>query len=188
METPQNTPTDQPEGEPKAPDQDLSSVQAALMAEFDKRFQGFQGLLDRRTSEFQTALEELKTADLSPEEQVQFQTSKAQTELERVKRENELLRMRREFPEEVDLLEDFFKKSSLEDQLNLLATFRKAQTESEPQGEEDPAQPTPVDKNNPSRRQAPSMSDLAGGMTDDLADQVLTSAGEKGLLARLRRL
>lgn len=183
----QEVSTDQPvEGTPKTPEPDLSSVTTALMAELDKRFQGFQGLLDRRTSEFQRELEALKTADLSPEEQEQYQTSKAQEELQRIKRENELLKMRKQYPEEVDLLENFFQKSSLEDQLALLATFRKAQAEAEAQGAEATGQPTPVDKNNPSRKQELSLADMAERMSGDLADKILNQSSEKGLLRKLR--
>lgn len=178
--------TDQPEAPAEAGTTDLSAIQTALMAEFDKRFQGFQGLLDRRTSEFQRTLEELKTADLSPEEQVQFQSSKEREKIARLERENELLKMRKQFPEEVDLLEDFFKKSSLEDQLALLSSFRKAQAATEAPVVDSEEQPTPVDKNNPARRQTVSMADMAGEMTQELADKVLSTANERGLFARLR--
>lgn len=187
MSDPQEPTTDQSVEPNEASTTDLSAIQTALMAEFDKRFQGFQGLLDRRTSEFQSALEELKTADLSPEEQAQFTSSKEKERIARLERENELLKMRRNFPEEVDLLEDFFTKSSLEEQLALLATFRKAQAATEPQEGEADGQPTPVDKNNPPRRQQVSMADMSGGMTKELADQVLSTANERGLFARLRR-
>jgi hypothetical protein len=164
----------------------LEELTAAMNAEFDKRFQGFQSLLDRRTSEFQRELAELKTADLSPEEQEQFETRKRDEEIAALRRENELLQMRREFPEEVDLLEDFFKKSSLQDQLELLSAFRKAQAEEAPSGDTD-AQPTPVDKNSNPRKPTLTLSDVEGGnMTNDLADKVIESVGnEKGILRRL---
>lgn len=187
MSDTQDLTTDQPEATSEAANLDLSAIQTAIMAELDKRFQGFQGLLDRRTSEFQKELEELKTADLSPEEQAQFQSSKEKERIARLERENELLKMRRNFPEEVDLLEDFFTKSSLEDQLMLLASFRKAQAASETPAEDDEEQPTPVDKNNPARRQQISMADMAGEMTSELADKVLSTANERGIFARLRR-
>lgn len=188
MTDPQNENTDQPTQGNKetAPSVDLSALQDALMAEFDKRFSGVQSLLDRRTSEFQSQLEELRTADLSPEDREEVLARKAQEEVERLKRENELLRLRKDFPEEVDLLSDFMEKSSLQEQLALLSGFRKAKAEEQAQGEPPQGQPTPVDKNNPPRRQEVSLADMAGEMTNELADSILGQAKEKGLLRRLR--
>lgn len=182
-----NVTTDQSTGESTTPAIDLSTITKALTEEFDKRFQGFQSLLDRRTSEFQSQLEELKTADLSPEEQEQFRERELQKKMAQLERENTLLKMRKQFPEEVDLLEQFFGADSLEGQLDLLSKFRKAQAEAEAQGAESTEQPTPVDMNNPPRRQEPSLTDLAGQMTKELADKILSDGGNTpGLLRRLR--
>ena len=187
MSEPQEEGTDQSTEPTSAPNVDLSALQAALTTEFDKRFSGMQSLLDRRTQEFQSQLAELKTADLSPEEREQLQVSEAQSRVAALERENELLKLRREYPEEVDLLTDFMAKSSLQEQLTLLSQFRKAQAEAESQGEEPTEQPTPVDKNNPSRKTELSLADFAdGNMTGDLAKKILGSSNEKGLLRKLR--
>lgn len=183
-----NEGVDQPQEPTKeAPSVDLSAVQEALMSELDKRFSGFQGLLDKRTAQFETQLAELKTADMSPEEREQFAASEAQKKVERLERENELLRQRKQYAEEVDLLEEFFKQGSLTDQLALLAKFRKAVAAEEPQGGDDAGQPTPVDMNNPKRRTDISIADASGKMDEQLADKLLGSASEKGFLSRLRR-
>lgn len=187
MSEPQNEGADQsPEPTNEAPSVDLSPIQTALMQEFDKRFAGFQSILDKRTSEFQRELAELKTADMSPEEREQFAASEAQREVDALKRENELLKMRREFAEEVDLLETFFEKGSLREQLELLSQFRKAQAEVEAPGVEVEEQPTPVDKNSPPRRSQVSLAELAREMDGDLADKLLGSSNEKGFLKKLR--
>ena len=182
MAEPTEPSTDQPEQ--NAPD--FSDLMAKISGEFDKRFQGFQSLLDRRTAEFQAEVETLKTAGLTPEEQEQDKATKRDTELARLRRQNELLQARKQFPEEVDLLQDFFEKASLQEQLELLAQFRKAQTEAATPTEGAEEQPTPVDMNNPSRRPSASLADMAGKMTKELADKVLASSDEPGLLARIR--
>jgi hypothetical protein len=166
---------------------DLSEITNALKAEFDSRFQGFQSLLDRRTSEWQRELESLKTADLSPEEQEQHVKRQEAQRITKLERENQLLRMRKQFPEEVDLLESFFEADSLETQLDILSKFRKAQAEAEAQGADTTGQPTPVDKNNPpSRKQELSLADMEEQMTSELAEKILGQSNQKGILRRLR--
>lgn len=183
----QDLTTDQSgEGAPKTPDVDLSAIKTAMEAEFDKRFQGLQSLLDRRTSDFQRSLEDLKTAELTPEEQEQVREREQAKKVAALERENQLLKMRKNFPEEVDLLEQFFSADSLESQLDLLSKFRKAQAEAEAQGAEAAGQPTPVDKNNPSRKQELSLADMAERMSGELADKILGQSSEKGLLRKLR--
>lgn len=164
----------------------LDDLKAAMSAEFENRFQGFQSLLDRRTSELRKELDGLKTADLSPEEQEQVRAREQNERVARLERENEILRMRKDFPEEVDLLEDFLSKSSLDEQLKLLAAFRKAEAEATPDVDAD-AQPTPVDKNSNPRKQNLTLGDIGDGTMDErTADKVLESIGsEKGLLRRL---
>lgn len=182
--TDENTGGDQPNGNSSF---SLDDLKAAMSQEFDNRFQGFQSLLDRRTSELRKELDDLKTADLTPEEQEQERTRAQSERVARLERENEILRMRKDYPEEVDLLTEFFEKSSLQDQLALLSAFRKAKADAEPVPDGADAQPTPVDKNSNPRKGDLTLSDISGNaMNDQLADKVLESAGnEKGLLRRL---
>jgi hypothetical protein len=154
----------------------------------DKRIQGFQGILDRRDAEYRQMIEDLKTADLSPEEQEQVRESKLQRELESTKRRLEIMEMRKEFPEEVDLLDALLQGKSLTDQLSLLSTFRKAQPTPDPdESVADAGEPTPVDKNNASRKNEPSLADFGGKMTPELADRLIETNNQGGILGRLRR-
>jgi hypothetical protein len=187
MTEPTESPEQPVEGAESTPNVDLSAITSALTAEFDKRFSGLQGLMDRRNSEFQKALDDLKTADLTPEEQEQYRANEAQAKLNQLQRENELLRMRKEFPEEVDLLDSFFEKSSLQEQLALIASFRKVKAEADPSEEGEPEeQPTPVERNNPPRRSEVSLADIARGMTGELADKLLDQSNQPGALRKLR--
>lgn len=179
--------TDQSVSEaPKPQEFDLSAITNAIKADFDQRFQGFQSLLDRRTSEFQRELEALKTADLSPEEQEQHRERKSAEQIARLERENALLKMRKQYPEEVDFLEEFLGQESYDAQLQLLANFRRAQAEAEAQGAESTEQPTPVNRNNPPRKQDVSLADMDGEMTKELADKILDQSNVKGMLRKLR--
>lgn len=178
---------DQSEESEEAPAFDLEAFAKSLTSDFDKRFSGFQSMLDQREDKFRKELEQLKTANLTPEEQEQLQASSAQEELSRMKRENELLKMRRQFPEEVDLLEDFFGKTNLQEQLSLLSKFRKAQAEAESNDSPEEQPNTPVDKNNSPRKNEPSIAEMQGEMTPQLADKILSAGNEKGFLRRLRK-
>jgi len=165
----------------------LDAIVAKLNDDFDKRFRGLQSTLDRRDSEYRQMLEDAQIASLEPEEREQRQTSKLQQKLDAAERELEILNMREEYPEEVSLLTKLLKGKSLQDQLTLLASFRKVKAEEDSQGEPDEEQPTPVDRNNPPRKYEPSLADAATKMNKQLADKILADSGnEPGLLRRLR--
>ena len=167
----------------------LENISGAL----DKRFQGFQSLLDRRDSEYRQMLEDSQNANLSPEEREEAQAQALRQERDGYKRRLELLELRKNYPDEVDLLDGLLQGKSLQEQLDLLSTFRKAteSTESPPveqaEGDEENVQPTPVDRNNPKRRATPNISDAGGTMNAELADKVLNDADQPGALSRLRK-
>lgn len=170
-------------------DNGLDALVAKLTADFDKRFQGFQGLLDRRDAEYRQMLEDAKLASLEPEEREQVQTSTLQRKLDDAQRKLEILQMRKDFPEEVDLLSSLLEGKSLQDQLTLLASFRKAEAANESQGEDEAEQPTPVDRNNPKRKTEFSLADAATKMNKELSEKILeTSGNEPGILRRLREV
>jgi hypothetical protein len=186
--------TDETKGgeQPEVKTLDLDTLFDRLNAENDKRFQGFQSILDRRSQELRDELDSLKSANLTPEEQEQAEANKLKVENENLKRKNQILSMRKEHPEEVDLLESFLDAGSLQEQLTLLSKFRKAQAPAVPEGEQPEAaeggEPTPVDKNNPARPSQPSLEAAAERMNADMAKQILESSGQdKGILSRLRR-
>lgn len=169
---------------------DLDGLKAAILeaikGDNDKRFQGLQGLMDRRDAELRKELEDLKTADLEPEQREQVQASRLEKELADSKRQIEILSKRKDFPEEVDLLTEFMNADSLEKQLALLAAFRKVTTAPKSLGDEAVEEAAPVDGNNPRRGAEASISDV-GEMTAAKADKLIGSSDEGGILARLRR-
>lgn len=165
----------------------LDAIVAKLNDDFEKRFRGLQSTLDRRDTEYRQMLEDAQTASLEPEEREQRQASTLQKKLDDAQRKLEILSMRKDFPEEVDLLTSLMEGKSFADQLELLSKFRKAEAAVESQGDEAPEQPTPVDKNNPKRAHQPSLADAATKMNKQLADSILNTQGnEPGLLRRLR--
>lgn len=183
--------TDEDKGSDQPQNVDLDALLAKVNEGFDKRFQGFQGLMDRRDAEYREMLESLKTAELSPEEQEQARTKKLQEERDELKRQIELLSMRKDYPDEVDFITELMQKQSYQDQLEALRQFRKAQAIAAPEGDspdgEASGEPTPVDGNNPPRKTQPSLVDAKDKMTKDLSDSILSSTNEKGILSRLRR-
>jgi hypothetical protein len=179
---------DQPQGNPV----DLDALVAKMNENFDKRFQGFQGLLDRRDAEYREMLESLKDSELSPEEQEEARARKLEQERDALKRQIELLSMRKDYPDEVDFMAELMQKSSYQDQLEALRAFRKAQAAANPTGDETSeseagGEPTPVVGNNPKRNVGPSLDDAAKGMTKELSESILSGTNEKGILSRLRR-
>lgn len=165
----------------------LKQFQSELKADSDKRFQGFQGLLDRRDAEYRAMLEDLKTADLEPEQQEQAKANKLQRERDEYKRQVEILSMRKDYPEEVDVLMQFLQGKTLPDQLELLRQFRKAAAPTAESSTEEHVeeQPTPVDRNNAARKSS-TLLDAASNMTKDKANTLLNQSNEPGFLSRLR--
>ena len=82
----------------QSPSANLEALITKLNADFDKRFQGVQSLLDRRDAEYRTMLEDAQAASLSPEEQDQVQASKLQQQIAEYKRQISILEKRPEFP------------------------------------------------------------------------------------------
>lgn len=190
---------DQPESVVESTDESLNDdVVTRLEKSFDSRFSGFQGVLDKALNtmrgEFAAQLEEVKRDRLSPEERADLEETEREREYTKLKRENELLRLRKEYPDEVDFLDSWLEKDNFTDQLSLLKQFRSRsqQTEATPREDSDEgADAQPVDRNNPPRRGQDSLADLvrsAGGtMTREQAHKLLEATNERGILSRLRR-
>lgn len=168
---------------------DFSEWQKQMSEEFDKRFRGVQSATDRRLDELMRTVSELKTSQMEPEEREQFEANSLAEERDRLKRENEILKMRKDFPDEVDFIQEFLGASSLEDQLKALSEFRKAQaivSNEPPKGDEEPeADATPSSNN---ARREPSVS-ITGQMDQKQAEKLLGSdaAKEKGFFSKIRR-
>jgi hypothetical protein len=182
---------------PETPDLN-DDVISRLEKAFDTRFSGLQGILDKNIgklrSEFASQIEEVRRSSMSPEELEDLEISEKERELARLKKENELLKMRKDHPDEVDFLSSFLSAESFEEQLKLLKEFRSNRADG-PTPREEPDEgegdEVPVDKNNPANtRGGDSLSALvrnAGSLTREQAMKLLEATNEKGILARLRR-
>lgn len=163
-------------------------IRQIIAGEFDGRFQGLQSSLDKRLGGLAKDVDSLKTAQLTPEEQEQREIN----ESERLRRENALLRLSREYPEEVQLLEQFFAADNLEDQVQALAGFRKVTAPETPAEEAATPKPTPVAGNNPRRDKRGSLADPVSMQEliedPELVDQILEAADEPGMLVRIRKM
>jgi hypothetical protein len=165
---------------------DPKAFQEGLASEFEKRFRGIQSLTDRQLGELKNTIEELRAANLTPEEQEQLEVKQARDRTSVLERENALLKMRKQYPEEVDFLEAFFGAKSLDEQLTALSGFRKTPAAAAAEEPAPRSTSTPVSGNNAPRRATPTMSDAGGSrMTDELADQILNAGNEPGILKRL---
>jgi multidrug efflux pump subunit AcrB len=175
--------SDQPAAPSTSPslEEIVKAAVAELAPHLDKRFEGFQSLVDKK---FGKLASEFQTARLSPEEQEQLAAESEDEEIEAMRRELELLRMKDQFPRGVARLMALSQSTSLEDQLALMealedpqAAAQEAQAQAEAEG--DPTPVPEVDRNNPQRPlKAGLEAALAQGeMTDDIADAILGAAG-----------
>jgi hypothetical protein len=170
------------------------AVAKVLDTSLDKRFQGFQSVIDRKFNPLATAVEQLKTAGLTPEEQEQLNQDEQAREIERLRTENAMLSLRKDNPEAVDFFMEAMSKESLEDQIAYIAsrlgreTATAVQEALEEEGALDEAAVPVTDPNNPARKQKPLGANTAAGqqMSDAVADAILSTA-PKGALAMLRR-
>lgn len=159
-----------------------ASIKQELEASFNERVAGFQRLIAERDAE----LRELKTAGLSEEEREQLARRESEEELEALRRENELLRLSSEFPDEMPIFRQILNAPTAKDQLALLKQIRAAQAASQA-----PAPPPPADPDIPDVLPTNPMRPFEEGvilpdgtvMTDALADSLLKSAGRGALFA-----
>lgn len=165
---------------------DLEALMASFRGELDQRFSGFQSLIDKKVSPLASQLDELKTARLSPEEREQLEEDAAQQRMEKLQRENELLKLRQSDPDAVDFLMALDGAESFEDQLDLVKQRfgAKAAKQVQEAVEEAAQEATPaVDQNNPPRgTKAGIASALEGGeMNDQIADELLRAAAGRSM-------
>lgn len=189
------TASDQPGGNSSSPDIEaiVTRAVAAALGEQDKRFQGFQSLIDRK---FRDMSRQFKTAGLSPEEREQLGEEEEGDELDMLRREVEILRSRDRFPRGADLLTKLSEAETLEDQLSLIEqafnageittgeAAQAAQAAVAQEAASTDTTPVPeVDRNSPGRELKPGLASAlsSGGMTDEVADALLADA-PKGAL------
>lgn len=183
----------------KSPDIEtiVAKFVAAQNVETDKRFKGFQSLIDRKlgtlTQEFDA---KLKTV-LSPEEQAQLDQSSEAQELAELRQYKQVMEFRKEHPEAVDFFMEAMSQGSFEDQIAYIESkLGKAATqdlvdEAAADAMVSEGGPAPVvDANNPSRpssRLGVAAALAQGEMNDAKADAILAASDERGALATLRK-
>lgn len=182
-------------GEPGTSAPDIESIkaeiaaqlQAQLDAKMNERVAGFQRLVSERDTEIRTLrgqLEEARLSALPDDEREEEESRKREEEFERLRAENELLRLMPEYPDELPLFQKLISAPDAKTQLSIIRELRTPATPAPAPAasEEDGLEPAPVDPNNPPRSEAEGLV-LSDGtvMTDDLADRLLKS------VPRLRR-
>lgn len=179
-----NEPSAQPVGQADL-DKWRTEITSAISQDFDKRFGGFQKILaerDRKVTELEQSIQELKTLDMSDDERVQLEKDALAQERAALAAERELLALRSEFPEEVDVYQKVLDAPTSRDQIALLNEWRLSQQQ--PANEPDPneegdnsSNQSAIDLNNPAQPNTDGM-DMQSQFEADpsLADKVLRSA------------
>lgn len=185
---------DAPSGTAQMPD--LDAIVSRIAAESDKRFQGFQSMIDRKLGDVTRQFDaKLKTVGLSQEEREQLEAETEAQEIQRLRQENTLLQLRKDKPDAVDFFMEVMSAESLENQLAIIeehlgkkAAAQVEQAVNEANEADNSSTETPeIDRNNPARQKGTSLAGALQGqeMTDELAETILKS-GSKGILHRLR--
>lgn len=156
---------------------DPSAFEAKITAQMDERVKGFQRVIGEKDSRISELERELKTASMSEDERAQFDAQREQEQLEQIMLENELLRLGREYPNEVSLLEKLLNADSVTDYATIL---HEAFSAASAAGEAETKVPD-VDRNNPpainpSTAGADMVQTPAGVMTREAALEILRKA------------
>ena len=156
-------------------------------SEADERIKGFQRLvaerdrkladLEARFAQREAALEDQRLAGMTDEERGTVTEQKRQTELQRLRAENELLKLGIDYATEMPLYRKLLNAPTAKDQLDIIRELSAATSAN-------PALPVPkktadvpaVDRTNPMRQPSEGIV-LSDGtqMTDDIADRILKS-------------
>jgi len=156
-------------------------------SEADERIKGFQRLvaerdrkladLEARFAQQEAALEDQRLAGMTDEERGTVTEQKRQTELQRLRAENELLKLGIDYATEMPLYRKLLNAPTAKDQLDIIRELSAATSAN-------PALPVPkktadvpaVDRTNPMRQPSEGIV-LSDGtqMTDDIADRILKS-------------
>lgn len=184
--------SDQPAETSQAPDLEaiVTRVAAALDGKLDKRFQGFQSVIDKKIGTLQR---ELQAASLSPEEREQFDAQTTEAETDALRRQVALFELAEQFPKAAPLMRQIMSADSLDAQLALIeqsfgagAAAQAAQAAASAEAPASPAETVvpEVDRNNPSRTVEQGLASAlsADEMTDAAADAILGSLGKGGLV------
>jgi hypothetical protein len=155
-----------------------------IRTEFEARFKGLQRVIaekDEALQRYTTELSELKTAGLSEEEREQLKQTELKQRLDQLARENELLKLSKDYPEELPLFQKLVGAQDVKSQLDVIrelkAAIAQVQAPAAAPKEQD-LEVSDVNPINPARREAPGVR-LSDGrlMSDDIADRILKSFG-----------
>jgi hypothetical protein len=148
------------------------SLRADMEAQFQERAAGFQRALAEKDAE----LRALKTAGLSEDEREQLARQENESAIEVLRRENELLKLAREFPDEMPLFERVLNAPTAKAQLEAFRVLRAELSPKAPAPVAEPELEVPdILSSNPPRQTGPTLPD-GTAMSDALADRLLGSA------------
>ena len=169
---------------PSAPAASLADIEK-LKSETDERIKGFQRLLserDRALADLQRKVQDAELESLPADDRARVIGKRRDEEYAALRAENELLKLRSEFPTEVPAFERLLRAANPKEQLEILRELAQAASPKRAANE-----PPDVDPNNPMRSE-PEGELMADGtyMTDALADRLLAANPAKGALFRLR--
>jgi hypothetical protein len=152
---------------------------AAATAAAEERFKGFQRVIaekDTALQRLQREYEEAKLSVLSEEEREAELARRSDQELDRLRAENELLKLMPDYPDELPVFQRLLAAPDAKTQLELLRELRKPLTTANtPAGGSN--EPPAVDSNNPASGNPGSGVSIEGAqMTEEMAERLLRSS------------
>jgi hypothetical protein len=182
------------EAQPSPTDAVLEAVMARLGTVVEsavaKRIPGLQSAYDKKYGELATQFDQFKKASLSPEELEEQEQTDARTENEKLRQENQLLRLRANHPDAVDLITGAMGTATLEEQIAFIESKlgKKVVAEVEEAVEEAADEAGESGESIPNPGKPPKMgaqsASFAGEMNNEMADAVLANQ-PRGALARI---
>lgn len=152
---------------------------AAAQAVAEERFKGFQRVIaekDTALQQLQRQYEEARLATLSEEEREAETARRSDQELERLRAENELLKLMPDYPDELPVFQRLLAAPDAKTQLELLRELRKAQAAPAITPAGGSNEPPAVDSNNPANGNPGSGVFIEGAqMTEEMAERLLRS-------------
>jgi len=152
--------------------------------EFESRFKGLQRVIaetDEVLSKAQSELKELKTAGLAEDERAQLQQDELKETLDKLARENELLKLSRDYPDEMPMFEKLLSADSTKTQLETIRELRLALSKAQaPVEKQEETEVPDVNPTNPQRRDFGGVVMPDGTtLTEDIADKILKTFGKR---------
>ena len=164
---------------PAAPAPEIEKIRE----EFESRFKGLQRVIaekDEVLNKAQAELKELKTAGLSEDERAQLHQKELSEQLDKLARENELLKLSRDYPDEMPVFEKLLQADSTKTQLETIREIRAAIAQAQAPAKQETTEVPDVNPTNPPRRDFGGVTMPDGTtLTDDIADRILKTFGKR---------